>query len=139
MRSDYQVLAGTNRHTITPTGWVQEEDNLKLVLDADGNPAAGTTYLAREVGVARYEHVTGFDFSAGDRYWEKSQTFWRDVRAAWEDVYARRDEFQMRATVDGHEMFEPLFDYAARLEAGEPYDAKAAADLIRKTFEAFVH
>jgi hypothetical protein len=138
VRSDYQVLAGTNRHTITPTGWAQEEDNLKLVLDADGKPAKDTTYLAREVGVARYEHVTGFDFSAGDRYWDKSQTFWRDVRAAWEDLYARRDEFEMHDKVDGHEMFEPFFDYAARLEAGEPYDRQTAADLIRKTFALYV-
>ena len=33
VRKDYQVLVGTNRHTITPAGWVQEENNLKLVLD----------------------------------------------------------------------------------------------------------
>src|SRR5687768_15132237 len=30
VRKDYDVLVGTNRHTITPTGWVQEENNLKL-------------------------------------------------------------------------------------------------------------
>ena len=30
MRDDYQVLVGTNRHTITPDGWLQEENNLKL-------------------------------------------------------------------------------------------------------------
>ncbi len=29
VRKDYQVLIGTNRHTITPTGWIQEENNLK--------------------------------------------------------------------------------------------------------------
>ena len=32
VRKDYQVLLGTNRHTITATGWVQEENNLKTVL-----------------------------------------------------------------------------------------------------------
>ena len=64
VRSDYQVLMGTNRHTITPTGWVQEEDNLKLVLDADGKPSADVPYLSREVGVNRYEHIVGFQSSA---------------------------------------------------------------------------
>ena len=54
-------------HTLTPTGWVQEEENLKLVLDAQGQPDEDAPYLARELGVARYEHVVGFDFSAGDR------------------------------------------------------------------------
>src|SRR5262249_6412537 len=38
VRKDYDVLVGTNRHTITPTGWVQEEDNLKVVLDDRGRP-----------------------------------------------------------------------------------------------------
>jgi hypothetical protein len=32
VRKDYDVLMGTNRHTITPEGWVQEENNLKLAL-----------------------------------------------------------------------------------------------------------
>ena len=72
VRNDYQILEGINRHTLTPTGWVQEEENLKLVLDAQGQPAADTPYFARELGVARYEHIVGFDFSAGDRYWERS-------------------------------------------------------------------
>ena len=41
---DYDVLVGTNRHTITPTGWVQEENNLKLALNQK-------RFLAREYGV----------------------------------------------------------------------------------------
>jgi len=36
VRKDYQVLVGTNRHTITPDGWVQEENNLKLALGSSG-------------------------------------------------------------------------------------------------------
>jgi hypothetical protein len=134
VRSDYQILEGTNRHTLTPTGWVQEEDNLKLVLDEQGQPAADVPYLSREVGVARYEHVVGFDFSAGDAYWQRTGAFWRDVRAAWEAVYAERDSFEYLEVVDGEEMFAPLFEHAERLEAGEPYDAAAAAEVIRAMF-----
>lgn len=134
VRHDYQVLEGTNRHTITPTGWVQEEDNLKLVLEADGRPDAETPYLAREVGVARYEHVVDFDFSAGDIYWQRSGRFWQDVRDAWAEIYAQRDSFEYLEEVDGEEMFVPLFEYAGRLEEGQAYDAAAAADIIRRTF-----
>src|SRR5262249_44010399 len=32
-RSDYDVLVGVNRHVITATGWLHEQDNVKLVLD----------------------------------------------------------------------------------------------------------
>ncbi len=134
VRDDYHILEGVNRHTLTPTGWVQEEENLKLVLDAQGQPAADTPYLARELGVARYEHVVDFDFSAGDRYWQRSGPFWRDVRAAWDGVFAERDTFEYLENVDGQEMFVPLFDYAERLDNGEPYDAAAAAEVIRSTF-----
>jgi hypothetical protein len=134
VRSDYQVLEGVNRHTITPTGWVQEEENLKLVLDANGKPDAAAPYLARELGVARYEHIVDFDFSAGDRYWQRSGPFWRDVRAAWDRVYAQRDSFEYLETVDGQEMFVPLFEYADRLDNGEAYDAAAATNVIGRTF-----
>jgi hypothetical protein len=132
--SDYQILEGTYRHALTPTGWVQEEDNLKLVLDAQGQPAAAAPYLAREVGVARYEHIVDFDFSAGDAYWQRSGPFWRDVRAAWDAVYADRESFEYLEEVDGQEMFVPLFEYAERLDGGEPYDAAKAAEIIRATF-----
>jgi hypothetical protein len=134
VRDDYQILEGVNRHTLTPTGWVQEEENLKLVLDEQGQPATDAPYLARELGVARYEQVVDFDFSAGDRYWQRSGVFWRDVRDAWANVYAERHTFEYLEEVDGQEMFVPLFEYAGRLDDGEPYDAAAAAEVIRRTF-----
>jgi len=134
VRSDYQILEGINRHTLTPTGWVQEEENLKLVLDEQGQPAADVPYLSRELGVARYEHIVDFDFSAGDRYWQRSGEFWRAVRTAWDAVYAERDTFEYLEEVGGQEMFVPLFEYAERLDGGEPYDAAAAAEVIRATF-----
>jgi len=134
VRSDYEILEGTNRHTLTPTGWVQEEENLKLKLDESGQPDPETPYLAREVGVARYEHVVDFDFSAGDAYWQRTRAFWRYVRAAWDGVYAERDSFEYLEEVDGQEMFVPLFEHAERLAGGEPYDAAAAAEVIRATF-----
>jgi hypothetical protein len=138
VRDDYQVLAGINRHTITPTGWVQEEENLKLVLDDAGRPAAGAPYLARELGVNRYERVVGFDFSAGDRYWERSRELWRNVRDAWSDVYSRKDEFELLDVVDSRQMFEPFFEYADRLDQGERYDPGTARDLIRETFATYL-
>jgi hypothetical protein len=67
-RKDYEVLVGTNRHTITPTGWIQEEENLKVVLGEVGRPIADAPVLAKELGLNRYERITGFDTSAGDRY-----------------------------------------------------------------------
>src|SRR5688572_22664975 len=82
VRKDYQVLVGTNRHTITPTGWVQEENNLKLALK-------DKRYLAREYGVARYERIRDYDFGPGERYFRQTEPFWAEVRAAWQEIYAK--------------------------------------------------
>ena len=138
VRDDYQVLSGTNRHTITPTGWVQEEENLKQVLDADGHPVAGVAYLARELGVNRYEHVVGFDFSAGDRYWERTAAFWRDVRAAWEGIYAERERFEIAEKSAGRELFEPMFEYAESLNSGQPYEERGSRDFLQQTLAEFL-
>lgn len=38
VRKDYQALDAVNRHTVVPTGWIRDQDNLKLVLDSAGRP-----------------------------------------------------------------------------------------------------
>jgi hypothetical protein len=138
VRGDYQVLIGTNRHTIAPGGWVQEEENLKVALDENGALRAETPYLARELGVNRYERIVDFDFSAGDRYWEQTSLFWQDVRAAWADVFARHPEFRFDDDFEGKALFEPMFEYAARLEAGEAYDPRDGRAFIRATLANYI-
>ena len=85
VRSDYQALLGTNRHTVTATGWLQEENNLKAVLAAAGAFDARRPYVGREYGVARYERLqAGADFAAADRYYAKTRAFWNVVAGEWE-------------------------------------------------------
>lgn len=57
-RNDYDVILSANREAITPTGWVQEEDNTKLILR--GTPQA----LAREVGLNTYARSKHADAAA---------------------------------------------------------------------------
>lgn len=135
VRDDYDVLVGTNRHTLTPTGWVQEEDNLKVDLDEQGERAA---VLAREVGVNRYERIAGFDFSPAEAYWERTAPFWAEVRAAWRQIYAEHDAFELAEEVDGVELFVPMFEYAEALAAGEPYDAEDARRFVQETLARYV-
>lgn len=47
VREDYQVLIGTNRHTVMPTGWLQEENNLKGALTPGRTLRAAQPYVAR--------------------------------------------------------------------------------------------
>ena len=86
-----------------------------------------------------FRSIVDFDFSAGDRYWQRSGPFWRDVRAAWDRVYAERDSFRYLETANGEEMFVPLFEYAERLDNGEAYEASVAAAVVSRTFAAHLH
>lgn len=138
VRDDYDVLIGTNRHTITPAGWVHEEENLKVGLDADGEPRREQPYLARELGLNRYERIVDFDFTSGDAYWSATAPFWADVRAAWADIYAEHDTFELASRVDGRPLFQPMFEFAAAVEADGKYDADEGREFIRETLELYV-
>ena len=115
VRDDYQALYGSHRITITPAGWAQEEDALKLVLDAQNRPAGEQPYLAREAGLSRYDRVLDYDFSAGDLYWQSTGPFWSRVRQYWTDLYNKESAFRVVKAVDGVPMFMALFDMAGQL------------------------
>lgn len=137
VRDDYQVLAGTNRHTITPSGWVQEEDNLKLVLDADGEPRDELPYMAREAGLARYELLRDFDVSAGDAYWERTGPFWALVREQWARLLSEREQVILQPEVGGERLFEVMFAYAGSLDKSGAFDPSPAEDFVQQTLTKF--
>jgi hypothetical protein len=128
VRKDYDVLVGTNRHTITPTGWIQEENNLKLVMK-EGK------YLAREYGVARYERIKDYDFGAGEKYYTHTEPFWAEVRAAWRELEEGRGRFSVRAPVDQAQLFLPFFRYADKLVEGGAFDRDDARAFVRRTLQ----
>jgi hypothetical protein len=123
VRKDYQVLIGTNRHTILPTGWVQEENNLKGVLTDDRKLSAEQPYMAREYGVARYERLQNPDFAGADEYYDKTRKFWEQVRTAWAARFRTTPQITLRAQVDQAGLFRGLFEHAEKLAAGENVSA----------------
>ncbi|HEX6722878.1 MAG TPA: DUF6607 family protein [Burkholderiaceae bacterium] len=125
VRDDYQVLVGTNRHTITPIGWLQEENNLKAVLNAERAIDATKPYVGREYGVARYERIRDVDFAAADRYYARTRAFWDRVRDTWRSAFAQQGTVTLRGPVDKLGLYRPLFERADAIEAQRP-DAKPA-------------
>lgn len=119
VRSDYQVLLGTNRHTITATGWLQEENNLKMVLGANGQADASQPYRSREYGVARYSRMRGGDFQAADEYYQRTRSFWTSVLSDWHDLFQSHPVVTLRAQVDQAGLFRKLFEYADQLAGGQ--------------------
>ncbi|MEM7002345.1 MAG: DUF6607 family protein [Pseudomonadota bacterium] len=127
VRDDYQTLIGTNRHTITPTGWIHTEDNRKVVLDEAGGIQQT---LAVEAGLNRYERIADHDWSAGDRYWSETGPFWQEVRAAWRDLFANQREISLHSTVDRQTMFQAMFGLA-RKHKTDPKMTGFQVDLVR--------
>jgi hypothetical protein len=112
VRDDYQVLAGTNRHTIVANGWVQEENNLKAVLAQVRELDPSRPYVGREYGVARYERIRDADFAAADQYYERTKEFWDQVRDRWSKIFADRGSVTLVGPVDKLGLFKPLFEHA---------------------------
>ena len=133
VRKDYQVLVGTNRHTITQHGWVQEENNLKVALDGPGKPRAAMPHVAREYGVARYERIKDYDFTPGEQYFARTEAFWAEVRTTWREIERRSGRFTLRAQVDQGQLFVPFFEYAARLSEGGAFDRADARAFVERT------
>jgi hypothetical protein len=137
VRGDYQVLEGYNIHTILPNGWVQEEENYKLKLDTRGQPDGGQPYLAKELGVNRYERITGFDFSAGDSYWEATGYFWQVVREEWQRIIRENPAITMHDEVDDMPLYANLFEYAGKVEQGEVSNDDIRA-FVRGTLDRYL-
>jgi len=137
VRDDYDVLIGTNRHTILPDGWVHEEDNRKVVLEAEGDGIVPVDTLAREAGVNRYQRLSDYDWSAGERYWQRTAPFWRQVRAAWSEILRRHESVRVAQQADGRSLVMTMFSLADSATA-DGFDADAARVKIDAVLDRYV-
>ena len=113
-RSDYDVMVGQNRHTITADGWVHQQDNYKLDLREDGDSAI----VAWERGFNTYTRVDDRDFSAAATYWEETAPFWAQVREAWSDRFATASAIHVKPLHEGERMFTYVLDLAEDYREG---------------------
>jgi hypothetical protein len=131
-RSDYDVVLTDYRIQLTPTGFVHEQDTLKLDLPESG-PGEGEV-LVRETGLCPYDTVAAADLEACQKYWDKTGAYWADVRAVWDEVLAKHPTITLRDKVDDQPMFSPLFKLASDAKL-QPAERRAK---IRSVIEAYV-
>lgn len=134
VRDDYHVLVGTNRHTISPTGWVQEEHNLKVVLDDNGERVA---VLARENGLARYERIANYDWTAGNEYWSRTGPFWAEVRDYWEELFESEKRVEISKSAEGKPLFMAMFELADSTTAAN-FDSDAARKELESAMQPYL-
>ena len=143
VRDDYDVLIGTNRHTITLSGWSHEQDNLKVVTTSPSERSVGGTLRpnytvrGREIGLNRYERIEEFDFSPAINYWSATKEFWKLIRNKWQEIIASGKTYKLVEKTD------ESFLMGAMMAADQIFHSEEDAtpdqtDLANQLFEKFV-
>ena len=129
-RHDYQVLVARNRHTLTPQGWVHEQDNRKLVLDDAGRPRH---VIAHETGLNLYRRADPADTAAGRAYWQQTADYWKDVREIWNQTYHDHEVIALESKVNDQRLHAALFALAdrARTDGHSPQLRDEAQHTVR--------
>lgn len=125
----YDRYLGSNRHALTPAGWVHIQDNMKMG-PSEGDEGEATAIVQEDV-INTYRKVDNYDPRPGDDYWAATRDYWAAVRAAWDariqaagGLYL--EEEANRGAVTG----KPLMDWAEEIQAGT-LTTEAAAEQAR--------
>ena len=110
-RDDYDAMLAINRHTITPFGWVQEEENSKLVLRGDHH------VLVREIGVNSYKRTNTIP-KDGDDYWNDTKDFWAQIRADWTRLETSSPRFGLTIQGEPEDLYIPILEVADQIHEG---------------------
>lgn len=138
VRSDYDVLAGINIQIITPEGWIHEQHNLKLELDEKCQPEKKSPYIARELGVNRYEKIKPGDYTDGKEYIDSTGDFWKIVRDKWNNVIQDNSSFSLKENHNNKKLFEYLFSYARKINESGFFDKEEAANFVGSIIDKYV-
>lgn len=123
----YNRYLGTNRHALTPSGWVHEQDNAKLG-PGKGQGDGKTLTFVHEVVVNTYARATDFDVAAADQYWDKTKNYWAAVRSDWEAAIHRNRGISVKEEAENGSKTGPtLMMLANRIANGEIEMSEAIA------------
>ncbi len=129
-RSDYEILVAKNRHAITPTGWIHEQDNYKL------HREEGTEQvIAREFGLNRYDYVRDEQLKEAQAWWEENRQIWSDVRSVWSQVFSNNPSIYLRADLDDKPLYRHIFRMAE--QAAEEQDYRS--DIFKSRIEEIIN
>jgi len=143
IRDDYDVLIGTNRHTITLNGWSHEQDNLKVVATSPsersirGRLNPDYTVRGREIGLNRYDSIEEFDFSPAIDYWSATEEFWKVIRYKWHKITSSGKTYKLVETSDGSFLMGAMMA-ADQIFHSEEDSKPDETDLANQLFEKFV-
>jgi hypothetical protein len=120
----YDRYVGTNRHALTPVGWVHEQDNAKI-----GAKDGQSVTFVHEVVLNTYSRSDKFPVKAADDYWAATKAYWASVRAAWDEAIARGQGVTVAEEAQNGSVTGPkLMELADAIVAGKTSTDKAVAE-----------
>ncbi len=105
IRSDYNVTVRGNRHEITSSGWIHDQDNKKLIRKADTEDFI----IAKEKGYNVYKRLDDTDCAGAIKWWGDNKMKWSIVRNKWDQVFALNDNLLLEKKVNNKPLYKYLF------------------------------
>lgn len=131
-RGDYNVMIAQNRHALTPTGWVHEQDNYKLHEDGSKSKV-----ISREFGLNRYDHTDPKKLAEAKTWWRDHGKVWQDIRAVWDEQFARNEALNFAASVDEKPLHRHLSRLAQESALSKKYRSEDLKEEVRAILEDF--
>ncbi len=132
-RSDYNVLRRHSHIETNANGWYLEQDNEKIIRDANGNDKL----LCWEKGMESFTKGN-YDCRVATDWWAKNTRYWADVRATWDDVFKQSKELKLEKKVEGKLLYEKLFDLGDTYSEKTDYNSAEAKSAIKKIIESYI-
>lgn len=114
-RQDYNVTLRRNHHEIFDWGWTHNQDNDKLIREADKQDFV----LAKEKGYNTYRKVENKKCLAAQLFWEDNKGMWTLVRKQWDSIFSRSQNIHLKDKVEGKRLFKYLFSLKSNAKEEE--------------------
>lgn len=132
-RSDYNVLNRRNFVYLTPTGWMFEQDNKKMVR----KPGQPDELIAQEKGLEEFVKIDPASFAYAQQWWKDNEGFWKDARDIWDNVFAANAVIKLAPKVDNKLLYEKFFAANAQ-SVKEKWTSAKNKEEITKIINAYL-
>lgn len=132
-RNDYNVLNRRNFVYLTPTGWMFEQDN-KKILRALGEK---DKMIAQEKGLEEFIKIEPKSFAYAQEWWRNNASFWKDARDAWENTFNSNAVIKLAPKVDNKLLYQKFFA-ANEQSVKEKWSSAKNKEEITKIINAYL-
>ena len=114
VRDDYNILYRRNRHEITSSGWIHDQDNDKLIKNNKD-----LIVLAKEKGFNTYTKTIESDCNLAEQWWDKNNKKWQKIKLIWEKNLSEKNIINLEKSIDGIKLHQMIFNLENDLDEKE--------------------